>query len=67
MTTPELSEAVGVSTRKVLSWIERGYLVNPGDGHGTKRTWTAEDLQKARLLPGLELVLRPEAILAVLH
>ena len=58
MSTDELAVAVGVSQRKVLSWIEHGYFIKPANGHGSKRRWTQEELRIARLIPGMEFCLR---------
>ena len=46
-TTPELARIVGLPMRKVLSFIERGYIspsIQDAAGHGSKRLWSEEDL-----------------------
>ena len=45
-TTPQLAELVGIPQRKLLSYIERGYIspsVQEASGHGTRRLWSFED------------------------
>jgi len=48
--TPSLGRILGVSTRKIISYIERGYLepsVQDANGHGSKRIWNLDDVMQA--------------------
>jgi DNA-binding transcriptional MerR regulator len=46
-TTPEVARIIGLSQRKLASYIERGYAspsVQAAAGHGTKRLWSYRDV-----------------------
>ena len=63
--TPALSAALNLPMRKVLSWIERGYIqpsVQEAKGHGSKRLFSEADLTKAKILLEIESVLRPSIL-----
>jgi hypothetical protein len=52
-TTPELAEALNLPMRKILSYVERGYVrpsVLDASGHGSRRLWALWDLDKIHLL-----------------
>lgn len=52
-TTPEAAEILGIPMRKILSYIERGYVrpsVLDAKGHGSRRLWSLWDLDKIHLV-----------------
>ena len=57
-TTPQVADIVGISQRKLLSYIEREYVapsVLEASGHGSKRLWSYNDLVRCatiKLLSG---------------
>ena len=65
MTTAELATELRVPQRRVLSWIEHGYLEASGaapSGHGSRRAWTEEDRKKAHLIRDLESLLKVSVV-----
>lgn len=52
-TTPQLAELLNIPMRKILSYIERGYIVpsiEDAKGHGSKRRWSAWDAVKIYII-----------------
>ena len=52
-TTPELARILGVSTRKVISMLERGYFepsIQDADGHASKRLYSFNDVVRAYII-----------------
>ena len=52
-TTPQIAEVIEVPQRKMLSFIERGYVspsVQEASGHGSKRLWSYEDLIRCAVI-----------------
>jgi|TARA_B110000495_G_C23005401_1_gene593881 hypothetical protein len=46
-TTPQVADIIGVPQRKILSYIERGYVepsIQSAAGHGSKRLWSRLDI-----------------------
>lgn len=46
-TTPQVAAVLGIPLRKLLSFIERGYVspsIQDAAGHGSRRLWSYEDL-----------------------
>ena len=56
-TTPEIAKILGVSTRKVISMLERGYLkpsIQEANGHASRRLYSFDDVVRAYII--LELL-----------
>jgi DNA-binding transcriptional MerR regulator len=52
-TTPQAAEILGIPMRKILSYIERGYVrpsILDAEGHGSRRLWSLWDLDKIHLV-----------------
>ena len=63
-TTPEVAQIIEIPQRKLLSFIERGYVspsVQDAEGHGTKRLWNYEDLIRCAIFTHLESFLKTES------
>tara|TARA_Y100001968_G_C19231276_1_gene654588 strand:- start:319 stop:816 length:498 start_codon:yes stop_codon:yes gene_type:complete len=63
-TTPEVAEIIEIPQRKLLTFIERGYVapsVQDAEGHGTKRLWNYEDLIRCAIFSHLESLLKTES------
>lgn len=64
-TTPEVSKIVGISQRKLISYVERGYVassIQDAAGHGTKRLWSYEDIIRVAAVRYLTNFLSVDAI-----
>lgn len=51
-TTPELAKILGVSTRKIISMLERGYFkpsIQDSSGHASRRLYNFDDLARAHI------------------
>lgn len=47
--TEQIAEIIGVSRRKLLAFVERGYVkasLREASGHGSRRSWSFSDLIK---------------------
>ena len=52
-TTPDLARILGVSTRKVISMLERGYFepsIKDADGHASRRLYSFDDVVRAYII-----------------
>jgi len=57
-TTPQAARVLGIPMRKVLSYIERGYVgpsLRDATGHGSSRQWDLWDVDKIYLIRQCEL------------
>ena len=57
-TTTQVAKILNIPMRKILSYIERGYIkpsIQEADGHPSKRLWAIWDLNKIHLIRKLEL------------
>ena len=55
-TTPQVAEIVELPQRKLLSFLERGYVqpsVRQADGHGSRRLWNFEDIIRCTVIKRL--------------
>ena len=65
-TTPQVADIVGISQRKLLSYIEREYVapsVLEASGHGSKRLWSYNDLVRCATIKLLSGFLSVKTIL----
>jgi DNA-binding transcriptional MerR regulator len=56
-TTPQVAKIIGVTQRKLLSFLERGYVtpsVQDAAGHGSKRLWNYDDLIRCAVIRFLQ-------------
>ncbi len=56
-TTPEIAGIINLSIRKVISYVERGYIcpsIQDSSGHGSKRIFSYEDLVEAFIVAMLD-------------
>ena len=64
-TTPELARIVELPMRKLISFIERGYIspsIQDAAGHGSKRLWSEEDLVRLGIVSCLHTAVRVPAL-----
>jgi hypothetical protein len=55
-TTPQLADYTSIPQRKILSFIERGYVtpsIKDASGHGTKREWSFVDVVRCVIADAL--------------
>lgn len=63
--TPDMSRIAGIPERKVLSYIERGFIrpsIQEADGPGTKRKWSFEDLVRCSVITMLSTLITVDAL-----
>ena len=56
-TTAQVAEAVGVPLRKVISYVERGFVspsIRDALGHGSKREWSYSDVVRCAVVTFLQ-------------
>jgi len=64
-TTPIVARTLGVTTRQVITFEERGYIepsVKKAAGHGSKRLWSFDDVVKCAILQSVRGILTVNAI-----
>ena len=69
-TTPQVADILGLPTRKVLSFIERGYVspsLQEAAGHGSKRLWSFCDLVHCLVASRLDTFMVPGYIRIVME
>ena len=68
-TTPEVAKLLNRTTRKIISYIERGYVspsIQDSSGHGTKRIWSVDDVIRCGIVTGMECFLRVDSLRALM-
>ena len=63
--TPELANLLGIPVRLLQTWHDKNWLlpsIKEASGHGTRRIWSHNDLERGLLVKQLSRLLNPTLV-----